>query len=318
MKDLFLNITKLYNLGEIVGDIEQITGGITNKIYKINTTSGSYIVKILSKDTIDIIEKSENIADTALKYGVPALTSIMLKKHINRVNDKNIILYPFYEGKVLLTKELTLEHVRLLASSLAKLHSIKVKNENINAKRYKKEDFKKLYELSLKTNDNRLNFFKNNYNRIQNIYDEVYDAYMNLSNQVSYVHKDFNRKNVLWKDFEYKIIDWETSTIDNPSIDFFNSAWFLTNDIQEDKFKVFIKEYFNIMTLEDDFKISTKASIIEECNWLAFSLKRALSLITNDEYEINLGLDSIESSLTEILNYYDKINLMIKLLEDNK
>jgi aminoglycoside phosphotransferase (APT) family kinase protein len=139
---------------------------------------------------------------------------------------------------------------------------------------------------------------------------------MKLSNQLSYVHKDLNRKNVLWNDMDFRIIDWETSTIDNPSIDFFNSAWFLTNDIEEDKFKVFIKEYFSIMKLEDDFEISAKASIIEECNWLAFSLRRALRLITEDEYEVNLGLDSIASSLKEILNYYSKIDLMLKYLNE--
>ena len=59
------------------------------------------------------------------------------------------------------------------------------------------------------------------------------------------------------------------------------------------------------MNLDDDINYSSYAAIIEECNWLEFSLKRALSIITNNKDEIELGKNSIKSSLTEILNYYD-------------
>jgi len=317
MNKLFDDITKLYNLGDITGKPVKLTGGITNKVYKLSTNLGTYIIKILSKDTIDYIEKSEEIASIAKENGVNALGAIKLDKYVNRVGESNVLVYPFYDGVVHLTKELTLEHVRLLANSLAKLHSIKV-NENITINKYDKNNYKELYDISLNINDSRLDFFKNNIDKLIKVYDEVYSSYLKLSNQLSYVHKDFNRKNVLWNDFDFKIIDWETATIDNPSIDFFNSAWFLTNDIEEEKFKVFIKEYFSIMKLDDDYEISAKASIIEECNWLAYSLKRAFKLITEDEYEVNLGFDSIKSSLTEIINYYDKIDLMLKYLKENK
>ena len=317
MDELFNNITKLYKLGDITGKPVKLTGGITNKVYKLSTNLGTYIIKILSKDTIDYIEKSENIASIAKDNGVNALGAIKLDKYVNRVGENNVLVYPFYNGVVHLTKELTLEHVRLLANSLAKLHSIKV-NENITINKYEKNNYKELYDISLNINDSRLDSFKNNIDKLIKVYDEVYSSYLKLSNQLSYVHKDFNRKNVLWNDMDFRIIDWETATIDNPSIDFFNSAWFLTNDIEEEKFKVFISEYFSIMKLDDDFEISAKASIIEECNWLAYSLKRAFKLITEDEYEVNLGFDSIESSLTEIINYYDKIDLMLKYLKENK
>lgn len=317
MKKIFIKVVKLYNLGSLIKEPEVVTGGITNKVYKIETSKGMYIVKILSKNDIDRIENSELIADLAFKNNINSLCSLKLDKHVNTIDNYNVIVYPFYEGKILLTKELTLSHVKLLANSLARLHKIKVLDNNIKTHKYEKEDFKALYELTLEFNNKSFDLFKENYNKFAKIYDEVYSSYLKLSNQKSYVHKDLNRKNVLWKEFEFKIIDWETAKVDNPSIDFFNSAWFLTNDIQEDKFKVFIKEYFSIMSLEDTFEIGVKASIIEECNWLAFSLKRALKLITKDKYEINLGLDSIESSLNEILNYYSKIDLMLRLLNEN-
>ena len=316
INNLFNDITKLYKLGDIIDKPERLSGGITNKVYKFKTKSGIYIVKILSKDNIDIIEKSEEISYIASQNNINALSAIKLDTYVNRVGEYNVIIYPYYNGIILLTKELTLKHIKLLANSLARLHSIKINNSN-NIKKYEKNDYKELYELCLNNNDTRLDYFKNNIDKLLNIYEDVYSNYLKLSNQVSYVHKDFNRKNVLWNDMDFKIIDWETATIDNPSIDFYNSLWFLTNDFEENKLKVFIKEYFSIMKLDDNIEIGIKAALIEECNWLAFSIKRALKIITNDEYEVNLGLNSIESSLNEIINYYTKIEDTLYIINKN-
>ena len=310
-KENINKIVEVYNLGNLI-NIKQLDGGITNKVFKLDTSKSSYILKILSTKDINKYELSEHIANIALNNGIEALGAIEHDgKYVNNINGLNIAVYPFYDGKVLLTKELTLEHVKLLANSLGRLHSLKIEN-NIDVKKYDKHDFKYLYSLLGKHDWNRV--FRDNYNKILEIYDKVYESYTKLNDNYSYVHKDFNRKNVLWNNMEYKIIDWETSTIDNPIIDLFNSAWFLSNDIQEDKFNVFMDEYFSINKIKDDINIGAYAALIEECNWLAFSLKRALRLNTNDGFEIKLGEESINDSTTEILNYYDKIELMLKIL----
>jgi hypothetical protein len=111
------------------------------------------------------------------------------------------------------------------------------------------------------------------------------------------------------------IIDWETATIGNPSLDFFNSAWFLSADVDYDKYYTFAKSYFSIMKLEDDTAVATYSAIIDECNWLEFSLKRALAIHSNNVDEIELGKNSIKSSLTEIINYYEKVPLMLEIIE---
>lgn len=316
INDMFSKVLQLYNLGNIIKDKTKLSGGITNQVYKIDTDKESYIVKILTTKDINRYEISENISSVAHNNGIESLCAIKLNdKYVTNINGLNICVYPYFDGKVLLTKELTLEHVRLLANSLSRLHAIKIENK-IDVIKYEKHDLKYLY--SKLSNKECFKLFIDNYNKISNIYDKVYDSYIRLSNNYSYVHRDFNRKNVLWNSMNYKIIDWETSTIGNPSIDFFNSAWFLTNDIEEDKFNTFVKEYLKNNKLYDDYNLSVYAALIEECNWLVFSIKRALRINTNDEYEIKMGQDSINSSVTEILNYYSKIDLMLKLLDNIK
>ncbi len=120
----------------------------------------------------------------------------------------------------------------------------------------------------------------------------------------------------MWNNSTPYIIDWETATIGNSSIDFFNSAWFLTADADEEKYKAFANSYFETNKFKDNINISAYSAIIEECNWLEFSLKRALAIESNDINEIDLGKNSINDSLTEIINYYNKIPMMLKYCED--
>ena len=318
--NLFNKICNKYNLGNYK-DYKEITGGLTNKMYKLITDSGEFAIKVINQDNLlnnpnlyNKIEKSEEIANIAFNNNINSVCAIKYNdKYIQEIDGNNILIYKWCNGIILKTCELTLEHVRLLAKELAKLHSIKV-SDKVDIIKYNKIDYRKYYKLLKDNNEEWSLLFREKIDDLVKLYDKVYDSYLKLSNQISYVHKDFNRRNVLWNNNIPYIIDWETATIDNPSIDFFNSAWFLTNDVQKDKYDVFASEYFSIMKLEDSINISTYASIIEECNWLEFSLKRALSMHSNDIEEIKLGKNSINGSLTEILNYYDKIPLMIEII----
>ncbi len=315
--DLIKKACIMYHLGELIRVPERQKGGITNRVYKFNTSTGSYIIKILYSNRLKDIETSEEIAAIAYNKGVKALNALKHNhKYINTIDDQHFLIYPYYNGKILLTRELSLEHVRKLAQELGKLHSIKC--ENIPPQmEYPRIDFLTYYELTKNNKEECYSFFNQNINKLLSIYNRVYNSYLNLSHQSSYIHRDFNRKNILWQDLNnYKIIDFETATVGNPSIDFFNSAWFLTDDIKKDKFKVFAQEYLKTMKLKDDYCIGVSAALIEECNWLKFSLERALKILPCTNNEMLLGKESLESSLTEILNYDKKIELMLNLLKE--
>ena len=317
IKNLIKKACYMYNLGELTEISGRQKGGITNKVYKFITTTGSYIIKILYSNKIQEIEKSEEISSIAGNNDINVISAIKCNnKYINTIDNAHFIIYPYFNGKILLTRELSLEHVRRLAEELSKLHSINCNTDKLENK-YPKINYLKYYELTKNSNETCYSLFNQNIDNLIEIYNKVYISYLKLSNQLSYIHRDFNRKNVLWQNINnFKIIDFETATIGNPSIDFFNSAWFLTDDIKKDKFKVFAQEYFKKMNLLDNYQIGVYAALIEECNWLEFSLKRALNIIPCTDEEIYLGKDSIQSSLTEILNYSKKTKLILELLNE--
>lgn len=315
----FINdVIALYELGDLKKDPIKMDGGITNQVYTIETSKGKYILKILFNAETDKIEFAEKIAELAKENDILSLGAIKRNdKYVNTVDQKKFLLYPFYDGKILKSKDITVEQVGFLARELAKLHSIKVLNIKDKIEMYSKIDFTKYYQMIKEFNEEEYNLFKDKIDELVGIYEQVYDAYINLSSQVSYIHRDYNRKNILWKSSnEFAIIDWETATVGNPSIDFFKSSWFMTDDVKDDKFITFKNEYLKIMHLEDDYKKGALAGIIEECNWLDFSFKRALNIGDNySQDEIILGKEAIKSSLTEIINYYNNIDKMLDLLK---
>lgn len=325
MNDYFKKVCSNLNLGFLIGDATVINGGITNRMYKVETTKGVYAVKIINKSNIrknprllQNIELSENISNIAKENNINVISAIKFNnQYIQKIGDEKLLIYNWFDGKILLTREITLDNVKTIANMLARLHKIKIKH-NINCTKYQKVDYQKYYNLLKDNKEEWAKIFVENYNKLIEVYEKAYSCYCKLSNQKSYVHKDLNRTNIMWKENIPYIIDWETSTIGNPSLDFFNSAWFLTADVNEEKYYTFAKEYLSINNLEDDINIASYAAIIDECNWLEFSLKRAIGIQSKDESEINLGKNSVVPSLTEILNYYNKIPLMIKICKQSK
>ena len=327
MKKIFNKMCEEFKLGNLEKSPIIINGGITNKVYKIVTSEGIYAIKIINKNKINEdktylqrIENSEKIADIASENGINTIGAIKVNnKFVQIVEDNYILIYNWCDGEILLTKQITSDNLEAVANSLAKLHIIETKN-NMNYKtiKYKKIDYKKYYTILKDNKEEWAEFFCKNYDKLNDIYNKVYLSYKNLNDNKSYVHRDLNRKNIIWRNNIPYIIDWETSTIDNPTIDFFNTAWFMSADVNEEKYYTFIKEYLSINKLEEDINNAVYAGIIYECNWLEFSLKRALEIHSNDITEINLGKESIKPSIIEIINYYNKIPLMINIFEKVK
>lgn len=48
IKDFFKNVIEILELGTILEEPKQITGGLTHRMFKIVTTKGKYIVKLLN------------------------------------------------------------------------------------------------------------------------------------------------------------------------------------------------------------------------------------------------------------------------------
>ena len=321
-QDLIDFILQNYDLGQLLNSPEKLTGGLTNNSYKLNTNKEIVVVKILNSvnnHRITELEFSEQINELAYNEGIKTLPAIKVNdKFIQNYKNINFIVYKYYDGRVILSKEIDLERCKMLARELAKIHKLdtsKIKLPNTEQIYDKKIDFSFYFDKLKNIDEDWAIEFKNKFRTISQIYDKSYEVYKKLSIQKAFTHKDLNRLNVLWNNNDFVIIDWENATFSNPSIDFFSTAWFLTDDVKEDKYKVFAKEYFKNFRFQDSIETAAYVGIIDEIIWLEFNLKRSLGMLSNNKDEIELGKTQIKSSMTEIINYYSKIDKMIKICD---
>lgn len=320
--NLIKYISNYLKLGKLLNMPEILPGGLTNKNYMIKTQKGAYVIKILNKSNLDklkLIEFSENISSLACESGIHSFPALKYNnKYVQCYNGEYFLIYEYFNGRVILSKEIDEHKCRILASELAKIHKldsnkieiIESETDNIYNKRIDFSFYKEKLNAMEKewTKD-----FIDNYLKIMKIYDKVYNCYQMLSNQKSLTHKDLNRKNILWNENEFVIIDWENARYSNPSLDFFNTAWFLTDDVEENKYMAFAEEYFKNYRFDDYIDIAVYAALIDEILWLEFSLKRALGNISSNIEEIEIGKTQIKPTIKEIINYYEKTELMIKI-----
>ncbi len=50
-----------YDLGEIVGDILPVSGGLMHKMYKVQTERGTFAVKCLKRDLVEQLISEINV-----------------------------------------------------------------------------------------------------------------------------------------------------------------------------------------------------------------------------------------------------------------
>lgn len=325
MDNYFKDVSELLNLGKLNEKVVQVYGGKTNKLFKVSTTKGVYAIKIISKsnieknkDLLNRIEMTENISNSARKNNVSVISALKFNdKYIQNINDQYLLIYDWYYGDMLYNHEITKKNIIDIASELAKFHKIKIfdKVEEITNKRI---NFKKYFELLSNIKENWAEYIFKNFNKLLDVYDKSYDSYKKLSKQKSFIHGDLSCKNILLVGEKIYMIDWETAKVGNPSIDFFYTSWFGIGKFEEENYYNFSKTYLSLNELLDDINIASYASLTEEFAWLELCLKRGLKLQTNDNYEVEIGKDSAVRSLARILECYENIPKMLKIIEKVK
>ena len=130
---------------------------------------------------------------------------------------------------------------------------------------------------------------------------------------MSICHNDMDCKNVLWNGNDYRIIDLECLSYNNPFMELFELAlcWSGYEDCKIDfqLFQAFLQGYKNA-----DGEMPIDWEILYDCNngrleWLEYNIKRVLGIdCGNDEKEI--GIEQVKETIQHII-YYAKMKNQI-------
>ena len=121
---------KQYNLGEVI-KITKLTGVLMHKMFKVETTIGTYAIKILNPEVMSRSEAydnfviSEKIANLANDNGIPVSSAKIINGNfITKLDDSYYMVFDFIKGRTLTDREITITHCEKIGEVLASIHSI--------------------------------------------------------------------------------------------------------------------------------------------------------------------------------------------------
>ena len=291
-------------------------GGLLNRMYKITTTKGKYAIKHLNPEVMKRPTAKKNhilaekVANIAKNSGIDCLPAKIFNNNaLQELEGNYFFVYNWFEGSAIKDTEITLEHVKKVATLLAKLHNIDYKdlinefkldtsNEEVNWDFYiEKVENKEIKELLINKKEYLTALDK-----------KATIAREELKNIQVISHRDLDLPNILWdKNNNPVIIDWESSSLVNPQEELIETSWDWSggqDHFDKDKFLCFINTYKEINNITSIDK-AISANFKNKAGWLEYNLKRVCKLECLDEEEQRLGEKEVIRVIKEIETFYE-------------
>lgn len=315
---MFVKIAKKYGW-KLKGEPTRLSGGFIHTMYKIDTEQGTYALKMLNpfvmqrEAAMENYAKAEQIEFLLEQQDIPILPALSLGgKKMQEIDGQYFYLFDYFLGKSLQSNEITEHHCGEIGKVLAKIHSIRKKSEDKNFSEMSIDWEFYLSEIE-KSNMRLYALLKDCLPVIKGIQNKGNLARKKLPQIASICHNDMDCKNVLWNGNDYRIIDLECLSYNNPFMELFELAlcWSGYEDCQIDfrLFQAFLQGYKNA-----GGELPADWETLYDCNngrleWLEYNIKRVLGIDCGDD-EKEIGIEQVEATIRHIV-YYSEMKKQI-------
>lgn len=322
------------NLGQVIKNPTRVNGGLSHRMYKVETEKRIYAVKELNsgimkrKEALGNFIFSEKVTEIAKQNGISAIGSKKINnQYIQKVNGSYFMIFDWIEGKVLKAEEITEKHCEIIGQILANIHNIDFSSiENEKDKDFEINEFnwRKYLDLSKVKNMIYAKELEENIDWLDEISKKTIDGMKFAKNTLVVSHTDLDRKNVIWKNDIPYVIDWEASNYTNPTIELIQVAWYWSGgdveNIDYNKFEKVVKSYikYSKQDIDDNIDKLVFADIYGGLNWIEYNLKRSMCIENEyDREEIELAEQEVLQSINEIKYNIAQIDKIIEIIRKN-
>lgn len=303
-------IVKKFDLGRIL-EITLLNGS-QNKVYKVVTDKGNYVIKEYSYDAINsyymLKKRKEQIRISSIlnSNGINTLLPLCFNnKYFIYFKKRYYLIYNFSNNKTLSDIKLEKEHIRVLAKTQSKIHKLNI--QSLLRKSYRKIDIdfekgirvaknkdKQLYELLVKNKDKLIEIVNN-----------CNDNLSKMCNNLCVSHNDYKRLNVMWNNGDVILLDFDATGLSNPSCCLCESAFTFSKDgesINYDFYREYLKSYLeDYGEIKENFKDCLYFCLNGKLQWLKYMMSK------NHKNKDNYIFGTI-CMIKEFLLYYDNID----------
>lgn len=326
-----MNIEKFcekYNFGHVIS-ISKITGGLMHKMFRVETDKGVYCVKVLNPEVMsretayNNFVTSEKVSNLAKANGIPVSSALDIDgDYLKKMDDMYYMIFDYVDGKTLKDDEITVEHCKKIGNVLAHIHSLNYKDIGLEPNIV---EYKRLYDWENYINNPNFDkmsykeLYLKNYKKYNSLLKRANERFNSSNITQTICHSDMDPKNVMWKNDEPIIIDWECAGVANPERELVEDAlcWsgFLSNTFDEEKFIAVFKEYSKYRSIENkDWYDVMCGNLVGRFGWLKYNLERSLGIVSNDEEEIKLAENEVIKTIDEINRYLELIGRLYDII----
>lgn len=291
-----------------------LTGGFMHKMYRLETEQGDYALKLLNKFVMQRKDAMENYAEAERlellleQNSIPVLPALSFDgRKMQEAGGEYFYLFEYFDGKTLPGEDITEYHCTEMGKVLAKIHNIDKKTTD---KPFEKMNIRWEFYLEKleKAEPHLYKLLKENYKLIIESQNNGNRARKNLPAISAVCHNDMDPKNVLWNGKNYRIIDLECLSYNDPFMELFELAlcWSGYEDCSVDLclFQSFLRGY-----AASGGELPADWETLYDCNngrleWLEYSIKRVLGIECGDD-ERDIGIQQTEETIRHIIYYSD-------------
>jgi len=286
---MFDRICAELNLGTLTAPPIRLHGGYTHRMFRLDTTSGIYAVKLLNpeimrrpdaRDNYCVAEAFEALLEAR---GLPILPALTIGgQKMQCLAGQYLYVFEYFDGRVLREDEITPARCAKIGGVLARIHGA-----GENTRSHLQADASSLGEGAfwrgeadalLASEDARAEgeLLQAAIPMLENVTTAAEDAIRRLPPMQALCHNDMDPKNVLWRGDDFRIIDLECLGYADPRQELLDLAitW---SGAEESRFKAFVSAYCAAGGAYPADAALVYDSRRNYFDWLEYNARRALS-----------------------------------------
>lgn len=303
-------LIKKFDLGSQIIKVTQIHGGLSNRLYRVETDQAEYAIKKLNKTLMqnkaefERIIFAEKVARIAEENGILVVRALEFEnKIIHKIDGDYYMIFNWNYGSHIQPEDVTDEICNIIGELLAKIHNLdfsKIEAEKSKEIQIRTIDWNSLANIAKEQNKYYYKDLVENIEILYEINKKTNEALEYAKSNLIISHRDLIKKNILWNNNIPTVIDWESSGYVNPTVELVQVCWNWANGdvgkFEFEKFGIIVNSYLqNIKNYKkEDMKKLIYANLWEAIEWLEYNLKRSLCIeSTYRKEEIDLAEEQI-------------------------
>lgn len=269
------------------------------------------------------IVNSESIG-IHLKNIVPVVPAKIFKDGpIVQFKGDSYLVFDWLEGESIYPPNITEDNCYKIGEILGKIHKSEIMNHNLENKPkiIPMYEWDKYLNLGIESNAKWVDDVKKIIVSLKIWNEELIQSNDELREISVISHRDFNPKNVIWKDEQPFLIDWEAAGFVNPYQELLEMLNYWADDgggqLIKENFEALYKAYKTYDNCKNvNWKKVITCGYSGMLGWLDYSFKRSLGIEASSDEEMELGTQQVLGTIKALTLFEKKTTLIYSWLNN--